>query len=118
MPPRSSGGSLRDYMASLRQLEALDLELMHPGHGPDITAPAAKIGEYLGHRQEREDKLLAALEAGERDPEKLLDAAWEDVGLEMRAMASLAMQAHLEKLEDEDRLPPDMRDGSSAKRTK
>jgi glyoxylase-like metal-dependent hydrolase (beta-lactamase superfamily II) len=112
VPPREYGGSLHDYMDSLRQLESLDLELMHPGHGPDITDPPAKIGEYLGHRQEREDKLLAALEAGERDREKLLDAAWEDVAPELRPMAEVAMRAHLEKLEDEDRLPADMTEGS------
>jgi glyoxylase-like metal-dependent hydrolase (beta-lactamase superfamily II) len=108
VPPREHGGSLRDYMPSLRQLESLDLELIHPGHGPDIDDPAAKIGEYLGHRQEREDKLLAALGAGERSREKLLDAAWDDVPPELRGMAGLAMQAHLEKLEDEGRLPDDM----------
>lgn len=81
---------------------------MHPGHGPDIADPAAKIDEYLAHRQEREDKLLAAIESGERDPERLLDAGWGEVGAEMRPMAALAMQAHLEKLEAEGCLPAEM----------
>jgi glyoxylase-like metal-dependent hydrolase (beta-lactamase superfamily II) len=105
VPPREGGGSLAQYMDSLRRVQALDLAVLHPGHGPDITDPAAKIAEYLAHRQEREDKLVAALDAGECDREKLLDAAWDDVAPEMRGMAAMAMQAHLEKLEAEGRLP-------------
>lgn len=108
VPPREGGGSLRDYMSSLRRLEALGLELLHPGHGPEIADPASKIAEYLAHRQEREDKLLAAIAAGERDRDRLLDAAWDDVAPELRGMAAMAMQAHLEKLDDEGRLPADM----------
>jgi glyoxylase-like metal-dependent hydrolase (beta-lactamase superfamily II) len=110
VPPREGGGSLADYMDSLRKLEALNLSVIHPGHGPDITDPAAKIAEYLAHRQDREDKLVAALESGERDREKLLDAAWGDVPESMRGMAGFAMQAHLEKLEDEGRFRPQPRD--------
>jgi glyoxylase-like metal-dependent hydrolase (beta-lactamase superfamily II) len=94
-------------MDSLRKVQALGLEVLHPGHGPDIEDPEAKIGDYLAHRQEREDKLVAALDAGERDRDRLLDAGWDDVPAEMRGMAAMAMQAHLEKLEDEGRLPAD-----------
>lgn len=108
VPPREGGGSLSDYMASLRKLQALGLQSMHPGHGPEIEDPAAKIAEYLAHRQQREDKLVAALEAGVRDRDRLLDAGWEDVGQDLRGMAALAMQAHLEKLSEEGRLPADM----------
>jgi glyoxylase-like metal-dependent hydrolase (beta-lactamase superfamily II) len=105
VPPREGGGSLADYMESLRKVQALGLKVMHPGHGPDIDDPAAKIAEYLAHRQEREDKLVAALESGERDREKLLATVWDDVPESMRGMAGFAMQAHLEKLEGEGRLP-------------
>ncbi len=105
VPPRAMGGSLADYMRSLEALLALEPALMCPGHGPWITDPAAKIAEYRAHRNEREQKLLAALDAGERDRERLLDAGWDDVPAPMRPAAAVAMQAHLEKLEDEGRLP-------------
>ena len=105
VPPRENGGSLSDYMDSLRKLQALELKLLHPGHGPDITDPAAKIAEYLAHRQEREDRLVAALERGERSRAAILDEVWDDVPAQLRGAAAVAMQAHLEKLEDEDRLP-------------
>jgi glyoxylase-like metal-dependent hydrolase (beta-lactamase superfamily II) len=110
VPPRENGGSLAAYMASLRKVAALDLQVLHPGHGPDISDPAAKIADYIAHRQEREDKLVAALEAGERSRTALLDRVWDDVPAQLRGAAGVAMQAHLEKLEDEGRLPENLRD--------
>jgi glyoxylase-like metal-dependent hydrolase (beta-lactamase superfamily II) len=108
--PRDFGGSLADYMASLRRLESLDLDLLLPGHGPEIDDPKAKIAEYIAHRQEREDRLLSALERGERSRGTLLAEVWDDVPEQLRGPAAIAMQAHLEKLEDEGRLPPGMTD--------
>ncbi len=105
VPPASMGGSLADYMDSLERLAALRPSLLCPGHGPWITDPAAKIAEYIAHREEREAKLVAALDAGDRDRERLLDAAWDDVPEPMRPAAAVAMQAHLEKLAAEGRLP-------------
>jgi glyoxylase-like metal-dependent hydrolase (beta-lactamase superfamily II) len=103
VPP--DGGSLRTYLDSLHRVAELDLELLCPGHGPYVTDPAAKISEYIEHREEREQKLVAALDAGERSRARLLDAAWDDVPDELRPAAALVMQAHLEKLDAEGRLP-------------
>lgn len=108
--PRRLGGSLRDYMDSLRRLQGLDLTVLYPGHGPRIDDPQAKIAEYLAHRQEREDRLVAALERGERSREALLAEVWDDVPEELRPAAAIAMEAHLEKLDEEGRLPPDIKD--------
>jgi glyoxylase-like metal-dependent hydrolase (beta-lactamase superfamily II) len=102
VPP--DGGSLAAYMESLRRLQALPLELICPGHGPWVTDPAAKLAEYVEHRQMREDRLLAALERGERSREALLAEVWDDVPQEMRPAAALVMEAHLQKLEGEGRL--------------
>jgi glyoxylase-like metal-dependent hydrolase (beta-lactamase superfamily II) len=108
--PRNMGGSLRDYMDSLRRLQALDLTVLYPGHGPEVDDPQAKIAQYLTHRQEREDRLVAALERGERSRAALLAEVWDDVPEQLRGAAAIAMQAHLEKLEDDGRLPSDLRD--------
>jgi glyoxylase-like metal-dependent hydrolase (beta-lactamase superfamily II) len=110
VPPREHGGSLTDYMHSLHRLEGLDIDLLLPGHGPEVGDPAAKIAEYIAHRTEREERLLAALERGERSRAKLLAEVWDDVPEQLRGPAAIAMQAHLEKLEDEGRLPPGMTD--------
>ena len=105
VPPASEGGSLVDYMDSLTRVRELEPALMCPGHGPWIEDPQAKIDEYVSHRLERERKLVAALEDGKRSREALLDAGWGDVPPGMRPAAALAMQAHLEKLEADGRLP-------------
>jgi glyoxylase-like metal-dependent hydrolase (beta-lactamase superfamily II) len=104
------GGSLVAYMDSLARLQELDLELICPGHGPWVTAPAAKLAEYVDHRLDREQRLLAALERGERSKARLLDEAWSEVPAELRPAAAMAMEAHLEKLEAESRLPEDLTD--------
>lgn len=103
VPP--GGGSLAAYMDSLRLLAEQQIELIAPGHGPWITDPAAKLAEYVEHREMRELKLIAALDAGERSRAALLAEAWSDIPVELLPMAAMAMEAHLEKLEDEGRLP-------------
>lgn len=98
-------GSLAAYLASLRRLRELDLKVLCPGHGPIVHAPRAKIDEYLSHRLERERRLIAALDAGARTHDEMLDAAWSEVPPELRAAARVTLDAHLEKLRDEGRLP-------------
>jgi glyoxylase-like metal-dependent hydrolase (beta-lactamase superfamily II) len=99
------GGGLAAYLASLERLRARGFELLCPGHGPWITDPPSKLEEYREHRLDRERRLLAALDAGERSRQRLLDAAWADVPDQMRFAAAIAMQTHLDKLADEGRLP-------------
>jgi glyoxylase-like metal-dependent hydrolase (beta-lactamase superfamily II) len=108
--PRRLGGSLADYMRSLERLRTFDLTVLYPGHGPEVRDPRAKIEEYIAHRQEREDRLVAALDRGERSREALLADVWDDVPEVLLPAAAIAMEAHLEKLEDEGRLPADLRD--------
>ncbi|HET6999499.1 MAG TPA: MBL fold metallo-hydrolase [Solirubrobacterales bacterium] len=106
VPP--GGGSLATYMDSLRLLQAERIELIAPGHGPWVTEPAAKLAEYVEHREMREQRLLTALGRGERSRAALLAEAWDDIPIELLPMAAMAMEAHLEKLEDEGRLPADL----------
>lgn len=106
VPP--GGGAMASFMTSLRLLQAERIELIAPGHGPWVTEPEAKLAEYVEHRETRERRLLAALDAGERSRAALLTTVWDDVPVELLPMAAMAMEAHLEKLEDEDRLPEDL----------
>ncbi|MGH2925755.1 MAG: MBL fold metallo-hydrolase [Solirubrobacterales bacterium] len=106
VPP--DGGSLIAYLDSLERLGAADLELLCPGHGPYVTDPAARVAEYRDHRLMREERLVAALDDGVRSRERLLALAWADVPPEFRAAAALVMEAHLQKLAAEGRLPDDL----------
>ena len=54
-------GNMTDYMKTLERLLGFDISLILPGHGPLIGKPEAKIREYIKHRIEREQQVLAAL---------------------------------------------------------
>ena len=98
-------GSLSAYMDSLRRLRGLELDVICPGHGPYVEDPHAKLDEYIEHRMDRERRLVAALRSGLREQDELLDEAWSDAPAELRPAAALTLQAHLDKLREEGRLP-------------
>ena len=106
VPP--DGGSLAAYMLSLRLLETRRPVLICPGHGPWITDAAGKIREYIEHREARENGLLEALARGERSRMALLEEVWSDVPEQLRPAANVVMEAHLQKLGQEGRLPGDL----------
>jgi glyoxylase-like metal-dependent hydrolase (beta-lactamase superfamily II) len=99
------GGGLGAYLDGLRRLRALGLRRIHPGHGPEIDAPDAKLDEYVAHRLERERRIVAALDAGMRGEDELVAAAWDEVPPGLELPARWTLQAHLEKLRAEGRLP-------------
>lgn len=98
-------GALADYLDGLARLRALRPALLCPGHGPVVDDPAAKIDQYIAHRLERERRLLAALDAGKRSAQELLDDVWDDAPAPLRPAAAVTLAAHLDKLVDERRLP-------------
>jgi glyoxylase-like metal-dependent hydrolase (beta-lactamase superfamily II) len=98
-------GQLGAYLEALRGLRARDLALLLPGHGPVIEDPAAKLDGYVAHRLERERQLVAALDDGLRGVDEILDRVWADAPSALRLAAAVTLGAHLDKLEDEDRLP-------------
>jgi glyoxylase-like metal-dependent hydrolase (beta-lactamase superfamily II) len=103
IPP--GGGSLAAYLDSLRRLQKLALDALCPGHGPVVWDPPAKLSEYVSHRLDRERRLVSALERGLRSTAELLDEVWDDAPAELRPAAALTLESHLEKLDQEGRLP-------------
>ena len=98
-------GALRSYLDALERLRRRPIALIAPGHGPIVEDPAGKLDEYIGHRLERERRLLAALDAGWRTVDELLDDAWSDAPAALRPAAAATLAAHLDKLDEEGRLP-------------
>jgi glyoxylase-like metal-dependent hydrolase (beta-lactamase superfamily II) len=98
-------GALCGYLKGLRKLRGRHLELLCPGHGSPVWDPVAKLDEYAKHRLDRERRLVAALQAGARSVQEMLDAAWDDVPDPLRPAATVTLAAHLDKLADERRLP-------------
>ena len=98
-------GALTGYLEGLARLRRRRLEILCPGHGPIVRDPVSKLDEYVAHRLDRERRLVAALGAGARQVQELLDAAWDDVPENLRPAASITLAAHLDKLAGEGRLP-------------
>jgi glyoxylase-like metal-dependent hydrolase (beta-lactamase superfamily II) len=98
-------GALAGYLEALRELRTRDLDVLLPGHGPPVHDPQGKLDEYISHRLDRERRLIAALDAGKRSVDELLDDVWNDAPAELRPAAAVTLAAHLDKLADEGRLP-------------
>jgi glyoxylase-like metal-dependent hydrolase (beta-lactamase superfamily II) len=98
-------GALVGYLEALRRLRELPLSVLCPGHGPPVWDPQTKLDEYLAHRLERERRLVAALDDGCRKVPELLDRVWEDAPAGLRPAAAITLAAHLDKLDEEGRLP-------------
>ena len=98
-------GALSGYLRGLERLQARELDLIAPGHGPLVTDPEAKLDQYIAHRLDRERRLVAALAEGRRTVDDLLDQVWDDAPAVLRPAAAVTLAAHLDKLEEEGRLP-------------
>lgn len=98
-------GALSGYLTGLGRLRALAPEVLAPGHGEPVFDPAAKLDEYIAHRLDRERRLLAALADGLRSADALLDEVWSDAPAALRPAAAVTLAAHLDKLEEDGRLP-------------
>jgi glyoxylase-like metal-dependent hydrolase (beta-lactamase superfamily II) len=98
-------GALRTYLAALRTLRALALTLLCPGHGAPVTDAAGTLDRYIAHRLDRERRLVAALDDGLRGTDELLDRVWDDAPPSLRAAATATLAAHVDKLDEEGRLP-------------
>lgn len=93
-------GDMRDYLASLERLRALPhLTVLFGAHGPAMGNPRVKIEEYIAHRLERENAILAALRLeGALSPPEIVARVYTDVHPKAHRMAERAVLAHLEKL--------------------
>jgi glyoxylase-like metal-dependent hydrolase (beta-lactamase superfamily II) len=98
-------GALADYLAGLERLRARRPQVIAPGHGPLVHEPDAKLAAYAAHRLARERLVLDALARGLRGVDELLADVWGDAPEALRGAATITLAAHLDKLDDEGRLP-------------
>lgn len=97
----AQSGSLVQYMDSLRQLLRLAPRVIYPAHGPRIADGAAKIAEYIKHRNLREKQVQAQLKLGPRAPMEIVRAIYADYPEALHAAAAQSVTQHLLKLESE-----------------
>lgn len=92
-------GDLSDYLASLRRLLELEVDVIYPAHGPAVREPRRKIAEYLAHRELRERQVLGGLREGPATARALVKRIYTDVPEVLHPAAEMSVRAHLRKLE-------------------
>jgi glyoxylase-like metal-dependent hydrolase (beta-lactamase superfamily II) len=102
--PANKGGDLRDYLNSLKRVRALDPRRLLPGHGPIVERPLALIDEYIAHRDLRDRQILAAIAAGARTPEEIVERVYPTLASSLKRAAAATVEAHLQKLRKEGKL--------------
>ena len=96
-------GDMTAYIHSLESLLHEPLEYLAPGHGTLMPDPESIIRTLIKHRLWREAKVLASLPTQPEDLPTLVRRAYEDVSVQLHALAQRSLLAHLLKLEAEGR---------------
>ena len=94
-------GHMGDYLRSLRKLRDLAPRRIYPAHGPTREDAVALIDEYIAHRLEREQQVLAAMAAGARTPAAMRAVIYPDLDPRLHRAAETQIEAHLIKIEEE-----------------
>lgn len=96
-------GDLAQYLRSLVRLQELGAQILYPGHGPIVLHGPEKFQEYLDHRAEREEQVLAAMTDGPTKIMAMVGQIYADYPSEVHALAARSVLAHLLKLQSEGR---------------
>lgn len=89
------------YMASLQKVAALDPAHLYPGHGPELPHAGEVIAEYIAHRIEREQQVLAALHDGAGTIGDIVDVVYAGLDSTLRFAATIQVHSQLMKLKSE-----------------
>jgi hypothetical protein len=96
-------GDMAAYLDALRRLEGMRLRSIAPGHWQLIEEPKAVIAGYLRHRGQREEAVVAALQAGDTTVDEVVRRVYVDVPDVLHPIARYSVHAHLLKLAAEGR---------------
>jgi glyoxylase-like metal-dependent hydrolase (beta-lactamase superfamily II) len=92
------------YLATLKRLAGLAPERIFPGHGEIIDEPAAVIAQYIAHRLEREEQVVAALATGAVTTGDVVAAVYPGLDEALLPLATQSATAHLRKLTEDGRV--------------
>jgi len=95
-------GRLGPYLESLRRLrsevDAAEVDLVMPGHGPVLRDARGVVDGYLAHRAQRLEQVGEAVAAGARGPRAVVEVVYADVDQQLWPAAELSVRAQLEYL--------------------
>jgi glyoxylase-like metal-dependent hydrolase (beta-lactamase superfamily II) len=96
-------GNMADYLRSLGRLRGLAPRRIFPAHGPTRDDAVALIDEYIAHRLEREQQIVAAMSGGATTARELRAAVYPDLDPRLHGAAEIQIEAHMIKLREEGR---------------
>jgi glyoxylase-like metal-dependent hydrolase (beta-lactamase superfamily II) len=88
--------SLKEYMASLESMGAMDLELVYPGHGDPVEDPGALIRWTIEHHLKRKADVGSHLGAEPKTPYEIATEIYPDVSGYDSFLAVSEVVAHLD----------------------
>jgi glyoxylase-like metal-dependent hydrolase (beta-lactamase superfamily II) len=100
-------GNMREYMASVRKLQARDDAILYPTHGSPIRDPRPFLQAYLDHRLDRERQILACLKDGVATIPAMVERMYADVDKRLHPAAARSVLAHLIQLSEDGRVKAD-----------
>jgi len=71
--------SLKEYLTSLEKIEKLDITLLLPGHGEEITDAKGLIKNIFAHHEQRMGQIIASLSKGEKTPFEIAMELFPDI---------------------------------------
>jgi glyoxylase-like metal-dependent hydrolase (beta-lactamase superfamily II) len=98
-------GNLRDYLASLRAIDALAPKIIYPAHGDPFLDPHEAIARYIAHREERIAQVIEGLKDGPLSADDLLSEVYgSKLDPHLRHYAETAIEAYLDYLRTQNRV--------------
>lgn len=88
-------GDLTQFMDSSARLLARPARVYHPGHGPAIADPHARLSWLSAHRRDRESQIRTALAAGPATAEEIARRVYTDIAPGLLPAAARNVFAHL-----------------------
>jgi glyoxylase-like metal-dependent hydrolase (beta-lactamase superfamily II) len=100
-------GDLKDYLASLERVLALEPARLLPAHGDVIDDPGTLLRRYIEHRLAREQQIVAAMREGASTADGITAIVYRALSESMLPLAKQGVLSHLAKLEREGRVRRD-----------
>jgi glyoxylase-like metal-dependent hydrolase (beta-lactamase superfamily II) len=85
-------------------MRGLGARTIYPGHGPVVFDAAAKLEEYVRHRAERDEQILAAAASAPSTIDEMVERIYTGYPADVRPLAARTVLAHLLKLQAEGRV--------------
>jgi glyoxylase-like metal-dependent hydrolase (beta-lactamase superfamily II) len=103
--------SLVNYMASLRKTQAMDLDLVLPGHGNPVTDHRALIDERFALHERRANKIHGLIAERPRTAYEVAQAMWGNIAVTQAYLTLSEVVGHVDLLMNDGRVVERDEDG-------